>query len=520
MDPKGKLSWLERISYGLGDYAGNLVYSAISAFLLVYYTECVGMSAGVAASVMAVSKVFDGISDLIMGRVVDRTHTKWGKARPWIIRASIPLAICTVLMFSVPEGAVGGMQAAYAFITYNLVSTVFYTMLNVPYASLQGLMTVNQYERGILGNIRMLLATFGTMTINTVVPILTGAFGGTGSRHAWTMTMIILMIAFLIINSMTFFFCKERVVDETADESEDNKDKKAKNGPSVWACLKSLLVNKYWVLMVIFLFALYFMMSTFFGGNYYFAQYVLESEGSYSLLSNVLSIAQMAVMFVTPVVMIKMKKRTIGVIGMAAAGFGFILTALAGQNVMVVVVANIIKGIGFGCGAAVMWGMLQFRDNICLPLKILRHKSSPEPVESRPEALVDTACHIREIIPVMNGVAPVIQAERPVQCVRRAILPPERLYKHLLDIFRGIVIILCLIVDLVADDRRRILHMSDERPDHALAVPAVIFIRNIKDLARPVLQLSAIRRRENIRTFSCEPRRDRVGGRPDNGGNP
>jgi GPH family glycoside/pentoside/hexuronide:cation symporter len=359
MDPKGKLSWLERISYGLGDYAGNLVYSAISAFLLVYYTECVGMSAGVAASVMAVSKVFDGISDLIMGRVVDRTHTKWGKARPWIIRASIPLAICTVLMFSVPEGAVGGMQAAYAFITYNLVSTVFYTMLNVPYASLQGLMTVNQYERGILGNIRMLLATFGTMTINTVVPILTGAFGGTGSRHAWTMTMIILMIAFLIINSMTFFFCKERVVDETADESEDNKDKKAKNGPSVWACLKSLLVNKYWVLMVIFLFALYFMMSTFFGGNYYFAQYVLESEGSYSLLSNVLSIAQMAVMFVTPVVMIKMKKRTIGVIGMAAAGFGFILTALAGQNVMVVVVANIIKGIGFGCGAAVMWGMLQ-----------------------------------------------------------------------------------------------------------------------------------------------------------------
>lgn len=356
LDPKAKLSWLERIAYGLGDYAGNLVYSAISAFLLVYYTECVGMSAGVAASVMAVSKVFDGVSDLIMGRVVDRTHTKWGKARPWIIRASIPLAICTVLMFSMPESVTGGMQAAYAFITYNLVSTVFYTMLNVPYASLQGLMTVNQYERGVLGNVRMLLATFGTMTINTVVPILTGAFGGNSSRRAWTLTMIILMAAFVIINSMTFFFCKERVVDETASQ---NSGDKAQKGPGVLTCLKSLVVNKYWVLMVIFLFALYFMMSTFFGGNYYFAQYVLNSEGSYSLLSNALSISQMAIMFVTPAIMIKMKKRTLGIIGMGAAGAGFILTALAGQNVAVVVAANVIKGIGFGCSAAVMWGMLQ-----------------------------------------------------------------------------------------------------------------------------------------------------------------
>jgi GPH family glycoside/pentoside/hexuronide:cation symporter len=358
MDPKGKLSWLERISYGLGDYGCNLVYSAISAFLLVYYTECVGMKAGVAASVMAVSKFFDGISDLIMGRIVDRTHTKWGKARPWIIRAAIPLAICNVLMYSMPENLGGGMQTAYAFITYNLVSTVFYTMLNVPYASLQGLMTVNQYERGILGNIRMLLATFGTMTVNTVVPILTGAFGGNSSRHAWTMTMIILMIVFILINCMTFFFCRERVVDETAQQKNETDPAKKKE-PSVWACLKSLFVNRYWVLMIIFLFALYFMMSTFFGGNYYFAQYVLDAESSYSLLANALSIAQMAIMFVTPILMLKMKKRVIGIVGMATSGLGFILTAMAGKNVTIVVVANVIKGIGFGCSGAVMWGMLQ-----------------------------------------------------------------------------------------------------------------------------------------------------------------
>lgn len=162
LDPNARLNFLERFAYGLGDYAGNLVYSAISAFLLVYYTDVLGVAAATAGSVMAISKIFDGVSDLVMGRIVDNTKSKWGKARPWIIRMSIPLAVCTVLMFSVPGSLTGAMQIGYMFISYNLVSTVFYTGLNVPYATLQGLITTNQYERGLLGNFRMLLATFGT----------------------------------------------------------------------------------------------------------------------------------------------------------------------------------------------------------------------------------------------------------------------------------------------------------------------------------------------------------------------
>lgn len=80
--PDAKLSFFERLAYGIGDYAGNLVYSSISAFLLVYYISVLGVDAGVAASIMAVSKIFDGVSDLIMGRIVDNTKSKWGKARP------------------------------------------------------------------------------------------------------------------------------------------------------------------------------------------------------------------------------------------------------------------------------------------------------------------------------------------------------------------------------------------------------------------------------------------------------
>lgn len=161
-----------------------------------------GANAAAAASIIAISKNFDGISDLVMGYIIDHTHSKWGKARPWIARLCIPLAVCTVLMFSVPSSFAGKAQLAYMFLTYNLVSTIFYTGINVPYATMNGLMTTNQYERGLLGNFRMLLATAGTMTINTVVLKLTTAFGGGDaySQKGWTLTFVLLMLVFVGLN--------------------------------------------------------------------------------------------------------------------------------------------------------------------------------------------------------------------------------------------------------------------------------------------------------------------------------
>ena len=137
-----------------------------------------------------------------MGYIIDHTHSKWGKARPWIARLCIPLAVCTVLMFSVPSSFAGNAQLAYMFLTYNLVSTIFYTGINVPYATMNGLMTTNQYERGLLGNFRMMLATAGTMTINTVVLKLTTAFGGGDaySQKGWTLTFVLLMLVFVGLN--------------------------------------------------------------------------------------------------------------------------------------------------------------------------------------------------------------------------------------------------------------------------------------------------------------------------------
>ncbi len=355
MDPNAKLSLIERFAYGVGDYSFNLVYSSISAFLLVYYVSVLGVSAVTAGSIMAVSRIFDGVSDLVMGRIVDKTHSKWGKARPWLLRLCVPLAVCFVLMFSIPSGLAGKAQIAYMFLTYNMVSTVFYTGMNVPYATLQGLMTTNQYERGLLGNIRNLLSTAGTMTVNTFVMKMCTAFGGGDqySQKGWTMTFLILAVLFILLNLFTFYFCHERVVELSSGDSEEKQE------ASIAECLKSLVKNKYWLILVVFLFVMYFMMSTFFGSAYYFAQYILGDENVYAMTANALSMAQIIMLFCTPFIMKKFGKRNTGLFGMAIASAAFLLTALAGSNVNLVVAANVLKGLGFGCCGATMFGMLQ-----------------------------------------------------------------------------------------------------------------------------------------------------------------
>jgi GPH family glycoside/pentoside/hexuronide:cation symporter len=355
MNPNAKLSFLERIGYGVGDYSANLIYSSISAFLLLYYTNVVGASPAMAASVIAISKMFDGISDLAMGTIVDRTHSKYGKARPWILRLCIPLAVSSVLMFSVPNSLSGKGLFIYMFLTYNLVSTIFYTGINVPYAALNGLMTTNQYERGLLGNFRMLFATAGTMTVNTYVLKLVKVLGS-GEQYdqaGWTKTYIILGLATIILNIFLFAACKERVIEDMKGEEDE-----VKNVPFLLG-LKGLLTNKYWLLMVVNLFVMYFMMSCFYGSAAYYAQYVIGDVESYGPIANAMSMAQITTMFCTPFIMKKVSKRNCMLIGLICSTIGFLGSGIVGANLTGQIGCSVVKGIGDGFAGAVMFGLLQ-----------------------------------------------------------------------------------------------------------------------------------------------------------------
>jgi len=162
-DPNGKLGWGERLAYGSGGFAFNMINGIIGSFLTIYFTSAAGLNAGIIATILAVSKAFDGISDLIMGRLVDNTNTKMGKARVWLLRMCIPFAVSTMLLFYVPAGFPDMVKYVYVFLIYNICNAVCLTGMLVPFYSMVGLVTENSYERGLLGNIQQIFQTLGNV---------------------------------------------------------------------------------------------------------------------------------------------------------------------------------------------------------------------------------------------------------------------------------------------------------------------------------------------------------------------
>ena len=192
----------ERFCYGCGDFGCNIIYTAMSAFLLFYYTDYAGVSAAAVGTIMLISRVFDGVSDIIMGMIVDRTRSKYGKARVWMLRMCVPFALAGILLFSVPTSLGSTAKLVYVFSTYNLVSTVVYTAINVPYSSLNALMTQDPYERSVLSIFRNLLATAGTLLINLVTLPLVEFFGDNAA--AWTKTFAVLGVLAVVAFLLTF----------------------------------------------------------------------------------------------------------------------------------------------------------------------------------------------------------------------------------------------------------------------------------------------------------------------------
>lgn len=350
MNQKSKLTFgkiFERFAYGCGDFGCNIIYTAMSAFLLFYYTDYAGVSAMAVGTIMMISRVFDGISDIIMGVIVDRTHSRFGKARPWILRMCIPFAISGVLMFSVPASWSSTPKLVYVFITYNLVSTVIYTAINVPYSAL---MTQDPYERSVLSIFRNLLATAGTLTINTFTLPLVEYFGNNAS--AWTKTFVAFGFVSIAAFLCTFFGTKERV-----RANETGEQKVEENVPFVTG-IKALFQNKYWIMMTGML-ALFFLMYSVNGGaTVYYAKDILGDKNLVSTINGIFNIVQILGMFFIAMLVKKFGKRNVFSLGLILDIIGMLVLNFSGGSMPIIVVSSVIRGIGNACGGATMWAMV------------------------------------------------------------------------------------------------------------------------------------------------------------------
>lgn len=343
---KGLSIW-ERIAYGCGDAGCNVIYTAMTGFLLLYYTDYAGVSAGAVGVIMLISRIFDGVSDLIMGNIVDRTHSRFGKARPWILRMCLPFAVAGILLFSVPTSWTSNAKLVYVFITYNLVSTVIYTAINVPYSSLNALMTQDPYERSVLSIFRNLLATAASLFINTFTLRFVEFFGDNAA--AWSKTFGVFGIIALVLFLITFAGCKERVK-PAAKENEENKT-------SVMDGFRALFKNKYWIMVTVMLAFIFIAMSLYGGATVYFAKTVLGDRNLVTPIGNAVYVAQIVSMFFVAFFVKKFGKRNVMITGCALSivGFGLMLFT---DNYVVIMFCSVLRGIAGACMGATMWAMV------------------------------------------------------------------------------------------------------------------------------------------------------------------
>ena len=339
---------LERFSYGCGDFGCNIIYTAMSVYLMFYYTDYAGVSSAAVGVIMLISRVFDGVSDIIMGVIVDRTKSRFGKARPWLLRMCIPFAVSGVLLFSVPTGWSSGAKLVYVFVTYNLVSTVVYTAINVPYSTLNALMTQNPYERSVLSIFRNLLATAGTLTINTFTLPLVELFGNTAS--AWTKAFVVLGAVSVAAFLINFFGTKERVRPAV-------KDGEAKDVPFATG-VKALFQNKYWIMMTGML-ALFFLMYSVNGGaTVFYAKDILGDKNLVTTINGIFNVVQIVSMFFIAMLVKRFGKRNVFALGLVFDIVGMLVLNYSGGAMNLIVVSSVIRGIGNACGGATMWAMV------------------------------------------------------------------------------------------------------------------------------------------------------------------
>lgn len=296
MEEKRYLKWYNKIGYGSGDIAGSGVYNFLAAFVMIYLTNTIGLNPGVIGTLMMLSKLCDGISDVFFGAMIDKTRSKLGRARPWMLYGFIGCAITMVLIYAVPTSWGQTAQYIYFFITYTLLNAVFYTANNVAYGTLTALITKNSNERVQMGSIRFMFSYGTGMVVQAVTVGAVGFFGG--GAVGWRTVAIIYAIFGLISNTISCFSVKELTDEELdGDENELLEDGKVKY--SLKDAAKMLLRNKYY-LMICCVYIFQQIYGAMINSGIYFMTYVLGDANLLGTFAVAINMPMIIGLLVTP----------------------------------------------------------------------------------------------------------------------------------------------------------------------------------------------------------------------------
>ncbi|RYM02192.1 MFS transporter [Sporolactobacillus sp. THM7-7] len=333
----------EKIGYGFGDFASQLLFCTVATFLTFYYTDVIGLAAGVVGTLMLVARVLDAFVDIGVGVLIDKTKSRHGKARPWLIWMAAPFAISGVFLFTVPNNGTM-LTLVYVYVTYILMN-VIYSSINVPYGVLNSLITQDAYERSVLNIFRMVMANVGATLVTFCTLPLVNILGG--GERGWIFTMSLYGAAGMVLFFVTFLTTHERVKPSVV-----KKDVPLNRG------IKALFRNKYWALMVVF--AIIFFANNALGGaiNIYYAQYILNDHNLVGMLGMATLLPQLVGFFALAFVIKQIGKRNAALAGCFVMIVGSLVVAIQPHSMILVMTGLIIKALGTSAIMGTFFAML------------------------------------------------------------------------------------------------------------------------------------------------------------------
>ncbi|WP_296952580.1 MFS transporter [uncultured Massilia sp.] len=240
-----RLGWRERFAYGAADMGFNLYWTNVATFLLIFYTDVFGLQPAAAAGMMSAVKLLNAFTDPLIGACADRTRSRYGKFRPWLVWMSVPLAGAAVLTYTTP-GLDGDGRLAWAYGTYFLMMAC-YTCVNIPYNALSGVMSADPQERATLNGLRFVFAFAGSTLVTAATPLLVKTIGAGDEVRGWQLTMLAWSVAATVLFGFAFLGTRERVAPPPAQRS------------NVWRDVRDLAASRPW--MVLFFLALVVMVT-------------------------------------------------------------------------------------------------------------------------------------------------------------------------------------------------------------------------------------------------------------------
>ncbi len=321
----GSLSIWQKLGYGVGDFGANFCWTFVAAFIMIYCTNQLGVSAGVVGTLLLFSKVLDGITDVFMGSIIDRTHHPMGKARFWYFISAFPVAVFTYLIFNVPASFTDTTKYIYVFITYTLMGAVFYTMNNVAYSTLMALVSRDPRDRVQMGSFRYIFAILAGVSISYLTSGLVERFGG--GQRGWRMVSLLYAVVCLVVLMIPVLSVRELPEDGPQEHPEPERSRSPERAGFL-ETFRELFQNKYFVLILLYYFFMYLFSGISSGLGVFYVTYCLHDPkvlGTISLAS-----------YIPTVVTLLFVAQITGRFGIRKSAFVGHLIALAGSIVALV----------------------------------------------------------------------------------------------------------------------------------------------------------------------------------------